>query len=376
MSSITENGKFIKLNEILAFSGVEVKNVLVPTVDTRGLKDYLKKQVEEAAKAVINNVSWNSNISYGKFFRSVEKNIDGIVGPKQLPMHLRIAVSLKLSELAKKRIEKKESNFSAVRRFFHRIAQLFKGHGFRTKGEWGLKLSAKIENVKNKEYKKILESIFSEKAKENTIPMESKELNKSEINKAIAEELNNLEKDKFISFLNEVVWEKHAGAAIYANKDGPWRYPLPGSLFRPGFLNQEKKEIMEEEILKKDDWVGFIYDNVIHLSEEIKNFVERMKICLTPKLLDKLLQNSSLLYNTNRLHPNFYRICSELMIQRLLKQGDTGSFLKIRDLIKKHWDKVEIRKILEEKRVLNKEERDLLNDKIDPDKLDPKNEDL
>lgn len=53
-------------------------------------------------------------------------------------------VAEKLRGLANQQILQSEDNFTRWERFIKRVVNLFKGHGFRTEGEWGIALANKI----------------------------------------------------------------------------------------------------------------------------------------------------------------------------------------------------------------------------------------
>ena len=124
--------------DIVIFSGIDIKYE-TQLSNSNLIGDAKTRALEELSRSYKAHKS-GLNLKYGQFLRTFEENIAQFNNPK-----IKSAIATKLSELAKKRIEVKESQFSGIHKFFHKIGQYFKGHGFRTKGEWGIELASRIK---------------------------------------------------------------------------------------------------------------------------------------------------------------------------------------------------------------------------------------
>lgn len=88
----------------------------------------------------------NTNINYSTFLTNVDAHRFTLASD-DTNFAERHAVATKLSSLAEERIKVQESNFSILYKLFHKIFQIFQGHGFRTEGEWGIEFANRIEKI-------------------------------------------------------------------------------------------------------------------------------------------------------------------------------------------------------------------------------------
>lgn len=210
------------LSDALIFSGIEI-NYEKKKLKGQDAKE-LKKSYEDHKKDI--------NLSYDQFVTIVEKNLSNLnqVFTRE---YFRADLASKLSELATKRINQKESKFSKSYLFFEKIVQVFSGHGFITKGEWGLKLSNKLNSFEKDSIKVNIRNVVISKEEKNI----TKDL--SDIKDAV----NNLDDSEFIEILNDIVFIPDDDRNISLRKYEFYKN-----------LNVKKKEIFEQQLLKGDNW--------------------------------------------------------------------------------------------------------------------------
>jgi len=96
------------------------------------------KQFKKSYEAYKQNLLKTEGQNYGQFLKKVEVSLLGLQDCAT-ETEAREKISAKLEALALVRI-KEEATLKPARLFFHRIGHFLRGHGFKTKGEWGLKL--------------------------------------------------------------------------------------------------------------------------------------------------------------------------------------------------------------------------------------------
>lgn len=299
--------------------------------------ENLKKSYEEH-KA-------NLNLKYGQFLKNVEGNISEFNKP-EIPSKVRHAVATKLSDLANRRITIKESNFSGIHKFFHKIGQLFKGHGFRTKGEWGVELASRMEKVDSEIYKSQLEKCIF-----HGIGLGMHEKPPQQILDEMKEKINSLTETQFKQVLNDIIFKKKE-KNFFGEKNKLIFYKN---------LNEEKRKIFDNDLLSRSDWYEQAFD-IIEGSddEEFKGFVSKEMVSLfqsNPKKIIQIYENQK---NKNGWFERFFNTVVEATIKDYLEKD---SFIEIANLLYRN-SSIKSKKIFESPQILTPQEIEKLKSNV------------
>lgn len=318
--------------DTIIFAGVDVEygNQLngIPLKGQAAQKalEHLKKSYEEY-KA-------NLNLKYGQFLKNVEGNISEFNKP-ETHSEVRHAVAMKLSDLANRRITIKENNFSGIHKFFHRIGQLFKGHGFRTKGEWGVELASRMEKVDSVIYKAQLEKCIF-----NGLSLTDQYL---QILYGMKEKINSLTETQFKEVLNDIIFKK---------KENDFFGEKNKFIFYKN-LNDEKRKIFDKEHLSRSDWYEQAFDIIEGVKDkEFKKFVSKEMVSLfqsNPKKIIQIYENQK---HKNHWFERFFNTVVEATIKDYL---DNDAFLEIGNLLGKN-SSIKMEKIFKSPQILTPEE--------------------
>lgn len=268
---------------------------------------------------------------YEKFLRVVEKNL-GSLRSASTSLENRKCVAQKLTEMSNSRIGE-ESSFSRIHKFFHKIGQLFSGHGFRTKGEWGLVVAGKMEAA----WRETLRCIFVGGGWDH------------ELTKMI----NDLSADGFKGILNDIVFATIKGSVL--------RTENSKLLFYNG-LNEEKKAIFYKELLARKDWYSQAFD-VIDLAEDN----EGIKCFITDDLVKKFQDDSHRVIafyegakDKNGWYQRFFYAMIEAAVSRYISNGE---YSKIGELFNESLKNVDLVRV-DLPEILTQEEIEKLKDNV------------
>lgn len=332
-----------KIRDVLIFSGLDpdyrqqVPKNLVGQAASNALADLESSYKKYKEKL---------NLKYGQFLQIVEDNLP-YLNNAETPSMVRNCVAIKLSVLARQYIQQ-EKNLSTVHKFFHKIGQLFKGHGFKTEGEWGLELASKIRSREGKVYKERLEKAIyhSFVAINETSP-------RSIINH-MKDEINGLEDAQFKDVLADVIFKKKEACWGEKNK----------FLFYKN-LSTEKRNIFEQELIARKDWYEQAFD-IIEGADD-KEFAP----FISSNMLKRFQANPSQIINTyknekdkNGWYQRFFQTIVEKSVKEYLAENSIEGFKKIDHLLNDHWQIIDIKKIVNEPRLLTPEEIKKLRDNV------------
>lgn len=249
--------------------------VLFAGADYNYENQYKTSLQGEAAKKALQSLGQsyqehknNLKFKYGDYLHNVEIYLSEFNNPS-LPSEVRLAVAKKVSELANQRIVK-ESNFSSIHRFFHKIGQLFKGHGFRTKGERGLELASKIEKIETEIFKAELRRILYEGI--GDFEGQSRKVHLARIK----DKINGLTDVEFREVLGDIIFMR-AETNTFGKKNKLIFYEN---------LSEEKQKIFDQELFARPNWFSHAFDivNGFDKKEEMITFVSK-------SMVDKIKSN-------------------------------------------------------------------------------------
>jgi hypothetical protein len=264
---------------------------------------------------------------------------------------VRNAVATKLSVLANGRITAKENEFSGIHKFFHKIGQLFIGHGFRTKGEWGVELASRMEKVDSEIYKSQLkECIF------HGMGLAMNEKPPQEILHEMKAKINNLTATQFKEVLNDI---------IFKNKEevNPF-LPLLSEKKKLIFynnLNEDNRKIFDDELLSRNDWYKQAFDIIENSGDEkFKGFVSKEMISRFQSDPEKIIQIYKNQKPENADFEKFFITVVQATIRDYLGKD---SFIEIANLL--HTEpSIKAKNILESPQILTPEEIKKLTDNV------------
>lgn len=323
--------------DTLIFAGIDIKHE--NQLDGTPLKgEALKKALENLKKSYEDHKS-NLNLKYGQFLKNIEGNISEFNKP-EITSKVRHAVATKLLDLANRRITIKESNFSGIHKFFHKIGQLFKGHGFRTKGEWGIELASRMEKVDSEIDKSQIEKCIFHGISLDT--------GLRQILNEMKEKINNLTETQFKQVLNDIIFKKKE-KEFFGNKNKLIFYKN---------LNEDKRKIFDSELLSRSDWYEQAFD-IIEGSDD-KEFVSKEMVSLfqnNPKKIIQIYENQK---NKNGYFEKFFNTVVEATIKDYLEKD---SFIEIANLLNRG-SSIKSKKILESPLILTSEEIEKLKSNV------------
>jgi len=287
--------------DAMLYAGVEYE----PQLKGTALQGEAAQKALEQLKASYERHKDTLKLKSGEYLHNVEVSLNQFKDPA-IPSTARRAVALKLSTLAHKRMTK-ESNFSAIHKFFHKIGQLFKGHGFRTKGEWGLELASKIEKIDAEIYKIELQSIIFQgiglerKATENRL-------------QAIKNKINDLSDPQFSELLDEIIFASRE-TSTFGKKNKLIFYEN---------LNDDKRKIFDQKLLARGDWYQQAFDMVegFHEKKEILQFFSPAmvdKIKADPEAVIEIFKNTN---HKNGWFNKFFEVAVEAAIASHFRESE------------------------------------------------------
>jgi len=329
------------LTDLYLYSGVEVDYKESTSIAVHELKGEAQDKAMQELFTSYSQYKQSLHFSYGKFLGKIEANIEELNSPRNSSEQL-ISVAGKLEELADKRI-RKENRFSGVHRFFHKIGQLFQGHGFRTKGEWGKLLANRIKEMDRKMFKSRVEQlVFGE-------------IFRDKLQKGI-EKINQLSKGEFKEALHSVFFRKNESIS----------FGKKNKLIIFNNLNNQKKKIFEQELLKRRDWFSQAADIIEGADrEQIKQFVTESMV----KRFEKNSESTIGIYNRKKSDQFglgvLFRVIAERAIKDYLSLDNTEGNLKLGEYINDRSGKFPADKILNEPLVLTPEEIGLIKERIE-----------
>lgn len=327
------------LLDIYIFSGVNVK--YTPSEDSTEQIGIIAERAFDNIEQLFNEHKRTLSLTYDQFLKKIEENISEI-NNRETSQEIKNTVAAKLSDLAKTRIKTQESKFLWIHKFFHKIGQFCQGHGYQTKGEWGIELSFKMRGFDLKEFnnnlKKWISGLLSDKFLND-----------------MKNEINNFTSKQFEDVLEDVIFKTQE----FKDFDGKNKF-----IFFKN-LDGEKQEIFYKKLFSRDDW----YTQAFHIiencnDEEFKEFVSKGTVIRG--LASKFQGNSTRIFQTyeNQINKNenfkkFYNTIVEAHIKDCL---DRGSFRIIGILAT--CDNINFKQILELPQILTAEEIEILGTKV------------
>ena len=189
-------------------------------------------------------------VSNSQFVDTIHRSFKKL---NQLSLDDRLKVAAKLSDCSLE-FKEKIGRTNKIALFFHKLGQLFQGHGFRTKSEWVDQLEKKVRNLEYKKYEQDFQQTFLE-SDQVIFPKKFNHL------------INNLENNTFQKMVHQLLDLPHP-------KDANKAY---------GFyihLAEENKKKFITELLNRNDWF-----------DQLKKLVENVP---TPLLENEILKDSKL----------------------------------------------------------------------------------
>lgn len=288
-----------------------------------GKKVYFEKQLEsshligQAREKALHDLESSyerhrrnlSKMSYKTFISKAQKAYLEIKEKTTLE-EIRQGISKKLETLSKTEIDK-EKAISKIRKFFKRLGNFFNGYGFRTAGEYGLKLSEKIKKTPPQKTleNQVIEALSNPHYFESEKTDQLIENQLAELQKAI----NGIPKDQFFSLTRSVLRlmkpnEQKAILLFYQK------------------LSPEKKQLFDSMLIH---WWGF--SRVYHFANYLdpKQYSELISPTMVKEFLHqkKLLEKGKTRVEEMMNHPNkrihdLYRALFESAIKNALDKGD------------------------------------------------------
>jgi len=344
--------KSTELFDIVIFSGENINfKSQVPT----GLIGEAAETAFESLNKSYQEYKKGLNLNYGQFLNNFETNYKEL-NQTAVPSHIRKSVASKLSELANRRITQKESNFSCLHKFFHKLGQKFKGHGFRTKGEWGLTLALRMEKPKNDNNMSILQnSIF------HGLGLDINETPPKEVIGGLKDYVNELSEALFKDLLNNIIFKKKENHFLGCKN----------KLFFYKNLNEDKKNVFNKELLLRKDWYSQAFDII-----EGADSTEDLTSIITSGMIKRFQNNPSQFIKIykNISHKNvwvnkFFCAMIASSVKDYLTSDSPEGFININNLLTKSKEVVINNKMLNEEGILTSEEISKLHNNINKNLL-------
>lgn len=299
--------------DIVLFSGKDV-NYQSQLEQTRLIGEAQKKVLGEL-QASYDAYKTQLSFNYEMFLEKVERNISHLQEPG-VPSDVREAVSAKLETLAKERISTEEKKFSWLHALFHKIGQVFQGHGFRTEGEWGVQLATRLRQAEGKFLERELRSYIRE-----TAP--------SQVDLDFMKRINGLSDQRFKEILRNVFF-------LYPEDI---RFGEKNKMTIYKGLNDQKILLFYEQLLSQPYWYNLAY-NILEggTSEEIRQLIRPEMVLQFQKAPDQIVMQfrSIPLSDSNKI---FFKSLLESAIKDLLRKSSHGEkesefFLEITQILR------------------------------------------
>lgn len=181
-------------------------------------------------------------------------------------------VANKLRDLADTQM-KTEKTWNGLKLFFHRLGHVFKGHGFRTEGEWAKEFANKLQSGVAKEVLKPVKEAF----------MKAAQISGTKIPQQHVSLINQMDKKAF----KEVI-------AAYVSGQVPQGLQNPYSDFYRN-LNQEKQQWLMEAILAQPSWPAQVVK--LGIKEEFTEETTWQLVKPSPEMIKKVQGEPALLFN-------------------------------------------------------------------------------
>lgn len=294
------------LFDVTLFSGKEIKcerqlerspgsQKLIGKAREKALAD-LKQSYEKHKEGL-------GQLRYGQFLRLVEESL-GAFKSAATPSDVRDAVAKKLSELAKERIQGNETSFSWIHKFFHKLGQLFCGHGFRTEGEYGVFLAKKMKKIEPED--------FLAKLKTYTAYPVFFDLGDKSMEQVLGEmkgEINALPKNRFIDLTLTLL-----------RRPRELRFDHLEFAFCQN-LNEEKRELFGRVICSWNEWFSRVFEIVDGIDPN------RWKEVVSKEMVRTFLLQRRELDALVKGHPNgrvkeFFKVLFEAAVKECLDRDD------------------------------------------------------
>lgn len=334
------------LLDLVIYSGIDIKYEC--QLQNTPLRGDIEKKALADLKQSYDDYKSNLHFKYGQFLKRVENNIVELKRP-EMPNIVRHAIACKLSDLAKRRIEVKESHYSGLHKFFHKVGQWFQGHGFRTKAEWGLLLASRIEKVDLENYKAQLQKCIT---RGPGVKMHKK--SSREIINEMKSIINGLPDDQFKELLTDVYF-KHKETDFFFSKNKFAFYQN---------LDPAKRGIFDRELLSRKDWYEQAFDIIEGANDQdLQAFVSKEMVSLfkaDPKKIIDIHENNK---NPNGWSQKFFQMIVEKSVQEYVAQNTPEAYLQVAKLL--HDPNIKASEILKKPLVLTPEQVQQLKNNID-----------
>ena len=309
--------------DALIFSGYDVS----PEINRQKLLKTDKLTGEVAQKAITEleasyvKYKQQLQLSYERLLADVDGNIRTFCHV-HMPSEAREAVAVKVDSMAQERIETLEGKWSGIHRFFHKLGQVFRGHGYRTLGEWGCTLATRMREYNTTVYVGQLKACFSTTLEENRL--------KGNITSDIINNVEKLNDAGFKRLLDEVVFSRME-LLVYGAKNKFGFYEK---------LSDDKRHIFNEALLARRDWFKQLYDIVQGSQDkEMKAFFsEALSTALFEKIKSapqQFLKDYKGLGKDGWLRSCFQFVV-EVTVRGYLKDGSTDAFANVANLLTRH----------------------------------------
>lgn len=304
----------------------------------------------DAAKRALNELTQsyqkyksNLHLSYEELLVDVEGNIRKF-NAVDMPAKVRQAVSTKLSSMATQRVSDVETQWSGIGRFFHKLGQVFRGHGYRTLGEWGQTLASRMKEYDRTVYTAQLKMCFSGSLGLGNI---------QRIPDDVMEKVEQFNPEEFQQLLDEVVF-KGSESLVFGAKNKFEFYDK---------LSEGKRLVFNQALLERGDWFAQLYDIVEGSdTEEMKTFFSKMsladlfkKVRAAPQQF--LQQHRHLAQNRDSgWLTRCFQYMVEATVRGFLQDGSTEALVQVGNLLNNYQEDIQTKKILEKPQLLTEDE--------------------
>src|ERR1700733_684686 len=209
------------LYDLLVVSGAP------PNADEIRAKSH-GRVIEKTADVIKSAMGDRENLRFSKVLHKISNVQTNIM---DLESTQRQAIAKTLSTLADKRIVQKENFegfFGGISKFFHKLNQKIHGHGFQTKGEYGIQLATELALGNTPE----MLHTYIQNPEKIDLPN-------------LTKEVASLNKEQFTKLLDKSVFGQ---TTPEIDKGGSPKYNFYSA------LSPEKQAIFGDHLMKKADW--------------------------------------------------------------------------------------------------------------------------
>lgn len=193
-------------------------------------------------------------IKYGKFLETIEDNMT-VLKTTSVSREVRIQLKEALESRTDLNAENRKfenKTFSGLSKFFHKLGQLFKGHGFQTKREYGLQLGRELGEINHNIWRQELTDYLI--GKSNTVDFA--ELRKIPINEFkeaiwnyIQEPASTSGEHRKMKIFNELTEEQKQAVRDECFSQGSWYYPVYRIV--KGASKEQINDFIDEAMIRK-----------------------------------------------------------------------------------------------------------------------------